>query len=75
MVAIFSTRFIRAHLHLDSWLEVASTPGAFPFVLLCSAAWSVPLSDTDSSPFGLALGRMNHESFGGMTFVDWVAVL
>lgn len=64
-MAIFSRRVIGAHLHLDSWLEVASTPGTFPFVLLCSSAWSVPLSDIDSLPFGLALRRNESSELWG----------
>lgn len=44
--------------------------GALPLVVLCSSAWTVPLSETDSLSFGLDPGERL-----GLTFAGWVAVL
>lgn len=71
----FSIRVTRTHLHLDLWLKVAFAPGALPFVVFCSSAQIVPLSDTDTCLLGLTLGTMSWQGFWGLTFAGWVAVL
>lgn len=55
-MAIFSTRITRAHLHLDSRLDVTSAPGTLPFVFVLFCM-DIPLFDRDSLPFMLDLGR------------------
>lgn len=64
-MAIFSTSVIRAHLLLDSWLEVASAFGGLPFVIFALLRGVFHFLTQTGCLLGLILGKLAGRAFGG----------